>query len=66
MCNNFCSWGEKRRGEINADDKIADKVEECRKLDERLGKFRDKLSFANNLKESPMRKRKSNSTNISL
>jgi hypothetical protein len=66
MMNNFCSWGEKRREEIMRDDKVADKSDECRKLDERLNKFREKLSFVRNLKDMPLRKRRNSGTSISL
>jgi tetrahydromethanopterin S-methyltransferase subunit G len=48
------------------DDKIADKSDECRKLDERLNKFREKLSFVKNLKDMPLRKRRNSGTSISL
>jgi hypothetical protein len=66
MLNNYIGWGEKRRGEIMADDKIADKAEECRKLDERLGKFREKLGFVQNLREMPLRKRRNSNTSLSI
>ncbi len=49
-----------------ADDKIADKAEECRKLDERLGKFREKLGFVQNLREMPLRKRRNSNTSLSI
>ena len=62
MLNNFQSWGEKRKMEIMNDDKSTlDKPEECRKLDERLGKFRDKMSFVNNFRELPVRRNSLNS-----
>lgn len=66
MLNNFLGWGEKRRGEILGDEKIADKAEETRKLDERLGKFKEKLSFVQNLKEMPLRKRRNSNTSLSV
>jgi hypothetical protein len=59
MLNNFQSWGEKRKLEIMSDEKVADKSDECRKLDERLGKFRDKMGFVNTLRELPVRRRSS-------
>ncbi len=59
MLNNFQSWGEKRKLEIMNDDKPIDKSEECRKLDERLGKFRDKMNFLNALRDMPVRRRNS-------
>jgi hypothetical protein len=66
MMTNFVSWGEKRREEIMKDDKISDKTEECRKLDERLNKFREKFAFVNNLQEMPLRKRRNSGTSVSL
>jgi hypothetical protein len=66
MLNNFLGWGEKRRIEIMNDEKITDKTEECRKLDERLGKYKDKLAFVNGLKEMPLRKRRASGTSLSL
>lgn len=66
MLNNFLSWGDKRREEIMRDDKIADKAEECRKLDERLNKFSEKLSFVQNLKEMPLRKRRNSGGSLSV
>lgn len=59
MLNNFQSWGEKRKLEIMNDDKPIDKSEECRKMDERLGKFRDKMGFLNALRDMPVRRRNS-------
>jgi len=51
MMGNFLSWGDYRRKEISNDAKIADKEGEIKKLDERMDKFRDKMSFINDLKE---------------
>lgn len=60
MLNNFQSWGEKRKLDIMSDIKsTADKPEECRKVDERSGKFRDKLNFVSAYKELPTRRRSS-------
>ena len=56
MSNNYCSWGERRKVDIAADEKIADKEGECRKLDERLAKFSDKCAFHEVLKAMPNRK----------
>jgi hypothetical protein len=64
MLNNFQSWGEKRKQDILNDTKTTvDKPEECRKVEERLGKFRDKLSFVTGFKELPTRRRSSNGSN---
>lgn len=58
LLNNHQSWGEKRKLEIMNDEKMDDstKPEECRKMDERLGKFKDKMSFVSVLRDSPIRK----------
>lgn len=52
MLTNFCCWAEKRKGEISADDSIVDKHGERHKLDERMGKFREKMSFLTKVKDS--------------
>ena len=50
MLNNFVSWGDQRKLDINNDVTIIDKLEELRKLDERIKKFREKMLFVDNLK----------------
>jgi hypothetical protein len=55
MMLNYTAWGEKRKAEIATDDKV-DKTEECRKLDERIGKFKAKQSYVNELKTFSVRK----------
>ena len=45
MSNNFVSWGELNKIGIMEDEKVADKADALKKLDERLGKFREKLAF---------------------
>ena len=52
MATNYASWGERRKMEFQADAKLtADaRAEECRKLDERIAKFREKLAFTEDLK----------------
>jgi hypothetical protein len=58
MMNNFLSWGERRRADIlNGTGDGETKAEECRKLDERMGKFKDKFLFVERIKEMPWRKR---------
>ena len=49
ISNNYCMWGQKRQKEIMVDDKVADKAGEVAKLDERMGKFRDKQAFSKEL-----------------
>lgn len=55
MLNNHSSWGEQRKLDIINDDRIGDRPEECRKVDERMGKFKDGMTFLNALKELPTR-----------
>lgn len=55
MLNNHSSWGEQRKLDIINDDKIENRPEECRKVDERMGKFKDGMTFLNALKELPTR-----------
>lgn len=57
MADNYCSWGEKRKLEIAADDKVAADLKEtdCAKLDERMTKFREKLEFCDELRNRPSR-----------
>ena len=53
MVANFASWGERRKMELQqADAKLTGdaRAEECHKLDERIGKFREKLAFTEDLK----------------
>lgn len=52
---NYAAWGERRKGEIKLDEKIADKVGECGKLDDRIVKFQERQSFVNALKVLPLR-----------
>ena len=52
---NYTGWGEKRKGEIMVDDKIPNKAEECKKLDERIAKFKERQSFTEALKARPSR-----------
>ena len=52
MLNNFCCWAEKRKEEISQDAAIADKATEIQKLDDRMGKFKEKMSFLAKVKES--------------
>jgi len=60
MQKNYQSWGERRKKEITEEDKVGvDKVEECRKLDERLTKFANRMSFVNAFREAPKLRRAS-------
>lgn len=56
MLNNHSSWGERRKMEIMNDDGIQNKSDECRKLDERMMKFKDSMSFLAALKDLPVRR----------
>jgi len=56
MANNVFQWGEWRKRDIMADEKIANKEEECKKVDERIGKFRDKMAFTSALSTKPVRR----------
>jgi cAMP-specific phosphodiesterase 4 len=56
MLNNHSSWAERRKIEVMGDDTIHNKHEECRKLDDRISKFRDSMSFVSALKELPVRR----------
>lgn len=64
MDNNYSKWGEKRKHEIEFDATMDGprKAEELRKLDERIAKFADRLSFTQQYRGLPMRKRLSGST----
>ena len=57
MQSNYLNWGERRKGEFMGDEKLTaeQKTEEVRKLEERLGKFRDKMAFLEQLKGLPRR-----------
>lgn len=60
MQKNYTAWGERRKGEIMTEDKPGvDKGEECRKLDERLGKFATRMSFLDAFKTQQRPKRAS-------
>ena len=52
---NYTGWGEKRKEEIMVDEKIPNKVEECKKLDERIAKFKERQSFTDALRARPAR-----------
>jgi hypothetical protein len=56
MRTNFCSWGELNRIGLQDDPKVVDKADAFKKLDERLQKYRDKLSFVDQYKASSQRK----------
>ena len=47
--NNMHAWGDKRKLEIN-ESEVPDKQGECKKVDERLTKFTDKMRFLEELK----------------
>ncbi len=52
MSTNFLLWGERRKGEFMADTTLSPEtqVEEVKKLDDRMNKFRDKMAFLNELR----------------
>ena len=52
ILTNFQEWAKRRRDEIFADSNIMDKEEECRKLEERVKKFKDKFDILEELKSS--------------
>lgn len=58
MGNNFNEWGLRRLREIEPKDGQP-KSEEATKLEERLQKFKDRMSFVHVLKGLPQRKRTS-------
>eukprot|EP01034_Spumella_vulgaris_P043297 gene43297-53753_t len=65
MRTNFQLWGDRRKGEILADEKITtDKSVEIRKLDERCAKFTARLSFLDALTALPRRRRLSSMNNM--
>jgi hypothetical protein len=45
MMNNFAAWGEKRKGELRSSAPCTPNEEECKKLDVRITKFQEKMSF---------------------
>lgn len=64
MLNNFKQWSDKRKMEIESDSSmdVTKKAEETRKLDDRIGKFTEKLAFTQQYKIMPVRRRGSGST----
>ncbi len=60
MLNNFLSWGNRRILEIPQDEKIApeNRAVEIGKLNDRLGKFKDKMSFLAKFKSNIQEARK--------
>jgi cAMP-specific phosphodiesterase 4 len=52
---NYCEWAKKRREEIFSDNNIQDKEDECRKLEERVKKFRDKFNWLEDMRKWPVR-----------
>ena len=58
ILTNFQEWAKRRRDEIFADSNIMDKEEECRKLEERVKKFKDKFDILEELKARPTRSAK--------
>ena len=61
---NYCEWAKLRRDEIFADNNIQDKEEECRRLEERVKKFRDKFSYLEDMRTWSIRNLKK-STKVS-
>ena len=61
MQKNYQAWGERRKSEILVEDKPGvDKGEECKKVDERLGKFATRMAFVSTFREqSKLYQRKS-------
>ena len=60
MQKNYQGWGERRKSEIMIEDKPGvDKGEECKKLDERLGKFATRMGFLEAFRSQPRPKRAS-------
>jgi hypothetical protein len=64
MLINYQQWGNKRKEEIAGDVTISDKVGESKKVDDRLGKFKEKMNFLQNLKDMPLRKRRNSGSTI--
>lgn len=56
MLNNHSSWGERRKMEIMNDEAVQNKADECRKLDERMSKFKEGMSFVSALRDMPVRR----------
>ena len=52
---NYCEWAKKRREEIFSDSNIQDKEQECRKLEERVKKFKRKFDWLDDLRTWPVR-----------
>ena len=61
---NYCEWAKLRRDEIFADNNVQDKEEECRRLEERVKKFRDKFAYLDDMRTWPIRNLKK-STKVS-
>ncbi len=52
MQNNFSAWGNRRKAELYASNMPMDACnEECRKIDERLQRYKDKMAFVEGLKK---------------
>ena len=53
MLDNVQCWGERRKGEIRIDESFstAEQEAEMKKVDERFEKFKDKMSFMEELKK---------------
>jgi hypothetical protein len=58
MLNNFQRWGDRRKQEVQFDSTLAEekKLEETKKLDDRMGKFADKMGFLQQYKLLPVRR----------
>jgi len=52
---NYRLWGERRKKNIDDDEKVKDKKDECSKIDERVAAFSEKQSFAEELALLPVR-----------
>jgi hypothetical protein len=55
MADNYCCWGNKRILEIKIDDSITNKDEEISKLEDRMNKFKGRLSFCQDYAKKPRR-----------
>jgi hypothetical protein len=53
LMDNYQSWGEKKKEEINNDSTLSNENQEIevKKLQERINKFHDKFAFINKYKE---------------
>ncbi|RYH32746.1 hypothetical protein EON65_00160 [archaeon] len=60
MLTNFQSWGDKRKQELI----IENKLEDVRKLEERVGKFGEKFASLQQYKTLPVRRRISGHSNL--